>query len=372
VLSIGLGAWKEPDHGWIEGLAILLAVVIVVLVNSVNNYNQERAFRAQDATKKKPQCSVMRSGKVETINQEQLLVGDLVLLSAGAAIPADGIMVSVEGIKVNESQMTGENIDVVKKFEEPFLRAGTDIREGECMMLVTATGSNSVYGKILASLAEEPKPTPLQIKLENTAGLVGYIGGGVAILLFLALVIRFIVEKANGTQVRDADGELQDREYTELLDFFIIAVTIVVVAIPEGLPLAVTVSLAYSMKKMGQDNLLVKVLSACETMGNATAVCSDKTGTLTTNRMTVVSSYLGGRLFPAGSLPTREQLGHQFFDYLVGALVINSKAYCSTPDDRKDPLDWAWSEGNQTEVGLLCWMIGYKVDIPSERKVTNH
>lgn len=362
LVSLVLGAIEHPNSGWIEGLAIWVAVILVVAVGSFNNWSQEREFRALDESKKKSRCIVIRDGKQHDIEQEQVNVGDLVQLAAGAAIPCDGILVSVEPIKVNESQMTGESRDVVKDYNDPFLSAGTEIREGECIMLAVAVGSNSAYGRIMSSLAQEPEPTPLQEKLEKAASLIGYIGGAVAIALFIVLTIRKIVE------IYGEDGTGDDGELRDLLDYFIISVTVVVVAVPEGLPLAVTISLAYSMKKMRKDNNFVRVLSACETMGNATTICSDKTGTLTQNQMRVVECMLGGEY--SSSVPAASSIAPHMRKLLIGGLVINSKAYCEQEDmePTKDPELWPWKEGNQTEIGLLSWLVRYNIDINGERE----
>lgn len=155
--------------------------------------------------------------------------------------------------------MTGESIDIVKNFYDPFLSGGTEVREGQCTMLVTAVGARSAYGRILASLAHEPEQTPLQVKLEAVAKFVGMLGTIIAIALFIALMIRW--------------GINTSRKGTQVVDIFIVCVTIIVVAVPEGLPLAVTISLAYSMKAMQKDNIVVHKLAACETMGNATTIC---------------------------------------------------------------------------------------------------
>jgi len=360
VVSIIIGFIEEPESGWIEGLAILMAVVLVTLIGAVNNYKQELQFRKLDEGKKKPESQVVRFDKISVINSDDVLVGDLVMLSAGDFIPADGILVTNDSVKVNEAAMTGESDDIQKDFNDPFLKSGTELREGQCLMLVTAVGIKSSYGRIMDSLATKAENTPLQDKLEDVARLVGYIGGGVAVVLFLVLTIFWIVEIVNH------DLKVSEEAH-ELLDFFIIAVTIVVVAVPEGLPLAVTISLAYSMAKMQDDQNLVRVLSACETMGNATTICSDKTGTLTQGVMTVVKAFIGTRLHD--KMPPKQDISEPLRKLIIGSVVVNSKTYIEPEnmDNTVRPETWKW-KGDSTERSLMSWLIRHQIDIDGERE----
>ena len=184
--------------------------------------------------------------------------------------------------------------------------------------------------------------------------MIGYIGLICAVATFLALTLRFIVNVETGDTLTWSD------DWTDIIQFFIISVTIIVVAIPEGLPLAVTVSLAYSMAKMRQDQNLVKVLSACETMGNATAICSDKTGTLTQNKMTVVQTFVGGRYYHCQ--PERAEIPDSVHALLVDGVVCNSDRRV-TPENMNfevPPEDWRWEgDGGATESALLSWLSRY-------------
>ena len=361
VVSIGLGLADSLSHGWYEGAAIIFAVVLVVLVGSTNEWKQQKQLANLDRSEEADLITVIRAGKSQQIHPDDVLVGDVVLLSAGNFIPADGIIVADDSIKVNESRMTGESIDIPKDFYTPFLFGGTEVREGQATMLVTAVGMHSAYGRIMLSLAAEPEQTPLQIKLEKVAAFVGYMGTIVAVVLFIVLFGRWLHDSVIGHTVGSA-------ELNELLTIFVVSITIIVVAVPEGLPLAVTISLAYSMKKMYRDKIVVHKLSACETMGNATTICSDKTGTLTQNLMTVVQCYVGGTMY-ADAIPTKAELTPAIRKLLIEAVAINSKAWVS--DDEKDnsvpPERWAWKEGNQTEISLMSWLTRYDIDINLER-----
>ena len=203
--------------------------------------------------------------------------GDVLVLDTGDKVVADGYYIRGFDLIIDEASLTGEADPIKKNPDRPWIRSGTQVTEGSGAILVTAVGENSEWGKTLALIVGEVGDTPLQEKLTMLAGNIGKVGFFVAVLCFLALQISWMV-KYNGWSVP---------AMIDILHFFLFAVTIVVVAVPEGLPLAVTIALAYSMRKMMRDNNFVRVLAACETMGGATAICSDKTGTLTENRMTV-------------------------------------------------------------------------------------
>ena len=199
-------------------------------------------------------------------------------------------MIASQGLVIDEASLTGESDPIKKSAErDPWVRCGTQVSEGSGSMLVTAVGVHSEWGRTMALVVGESSDTPLQQALTVLAQAVGKVGLGVGVLCFVVLLIRWCVENRGFPLAQFSEGPLR---------FFIFSITIIVVAVPEGLPLAVTISLAYSMRKMMKDNNFVRVLAACETMGGATAICSDKTGTLTENRMTVVAAKLGGAAAP--------------------------------------------------------------------------
>lgn len=361
-VSVILGEIEDHEAGWYDGISIFSAVFLVVTIGATNSSLQEQAFAAMDKSGDVDHVTVIRGTEQMQVVPDDINVGDVVHLAAGSFIPADGVLLTHETIKVNESRMTGESTDVSKHFYSPFLFGGTEVREGQALMLVTAVGCRSVYGRILESLVEEDEETPLQQKLERAATIIGYIGLFVAIIMFIVYVIEWGVDVGrNG----DASGQL-----TTLLRYFIICITIVVVAVPEGLPLAVTVSLAYSMSRMKDDKIVVRKLAACETMGNCTAICSDKTGTLTQNLMKVVRCALGGVIYE-DRVPNSSEVSELLKTLLIEAVVVNSKAWVHAAqiDHSQPPETWPWSDGNQTEVSLLSWLVGhYKVGISEERE----
>jgi Ca2+-transporting ATPase len=312
VVSLALGIYQtvQPPVGeehearveWVEGVAIIIAILIVVVVGALNDYQKERQFVKLNKKKEERFVKVIRSGKAQEISVYDVLVGDLMLLEPGDLIPVDGIFIDGHNLTCDESSATGES-DLLRKAPadevyhamendlslrkmDPFILSGGKVTEGVGTFLVTSVGVNSSYGKTLMSLQDEGQTTPLQSKLNILAEYIAKLGLAAGLLLFVVLFIKF------SAQLHSIQGGSQAKGQ-QFLQIFIVAVTIVVVAVPEGLPLAVTLALAFATTRMMKDNNLVRVLRACETMGNATTICSDKTGTLTQNKMSVVAGTIG-------------------------------------------------------------------------------
>ena len=277
---------EERSTAWIDGTAILVAVAVVSLVQATSNLRQEEQFAAVNRIKNIYDVAVTRDGQVNQIKNYELVVGDIVSLQQGDCIPADGIVLTSEGLRVDQSTANGENEAVAKDTtKDPFLISNTHVVEGCGTFVVICVGLNSHHGKIFSLINTEPEPTPLQVKLEALAEKIGFMGMVVAALTFGALIIPWLYKQfKNGWKWSAC---------REPLGYFINAITIVACAVPEGLPLAVTISLAYSMRQMMKDNNFVRRLNACETMGSATVICADKTGTLTQNQMNVERIALG-------------------------------------------------------------------------------
>ncbi|KAF9879095.1 p-type calcium ATPase [Colletotrichum karsti] len=317
IVSFSLGLYQsfgpqhepnEPRVDWVEGVAIMVAIILVVFVGAINDWNMQRQFNNLNKKNDDRTVKVIRSGKSVEISVHELVVGDVMHLNTGDIVPVDAIFIDGHGVKCDESSATGES-DLLKKTAadevsealdkvahdgasqqkveklDPFIISGSKIQEGTGTCIVTAVGVNSSYGRITMSLRTEQEETPLQRKLNILADFIAKVGGAAALLLFVVLFIKFLVNLKNLGSA-DAKGQA-------FMKIFITCVTIVVVAVPEGLPLAVTLALSFATNRMMKDNNLVRVLKACETMGNATTVCSDKTGTLTQNKMTVVATTLG-------------------------------------------------------------------------------
>ena len=286
VVGIVMEGWPKGAH---DGLGIVASILLVVFVTATSDYRQSLQFKDLDKEKKKIAIQVTRNGYRQKMSIYDLLPGDIVHLAIGDQVPADGVFVSGFSVLIDESSLTGESEPVMVTAENPFLLSGTKVQDGSCKMMVTTVGMRTQWGKLMATLSEGgDDETPLQVKLNGVATIIGKVGLFFAIVTFAVLVQGLMSRKwQDGTYLRWSGDEA-----LEMLEFFAIAVTIVVVAVPEGLPLAVTLSLAFAMKKMMNDKALVRHLAACETMGSSTCICSDKTGTLTTNHMAVVKSCI--------------------------------------------------------------------------------
>ncbi|CAA2993514.1 calcium-transporting atpase 2, plasma membrane-type [Olea europaea subsp. europaea] len=286
IVGVATEGWPKGAH---DGLGIVASILLVVFVTAGSDYRQSLQFKDLDKEKKKISIQVTRNGYRQKMSIYELLPGDIVHLSIGDQVPADGLFLSGFSVLIDESSLTGESEPVMVGVESPFLLSGTKVQDGSCKMLVTTVGMKTQWGKLMATLSEGgDDETPLQVKLNGVATIIGKIGLFFAVVTFAVLVQKMIGRKWREGTTLSWSGD----DALHLLEYFAVAVTIVVVAVPEGLPLAVTLSLAFAMKKMMNDKALVRHLAACETMGSATTICSDKTGTLTTNHMTVVKSCI--------------------------------------------------------------------------------
>lgn len=327
VVSLAIGLYQtfgtqhsadNPPVEWVEGVAIIVAIVIVVMVGSLNDFQKERQFAKLNKKKQDRIVKVVRSGKTIEMSVFDVLVGDVLHLEPGDMIPVDGILIEGFNVKCDESQATGES-DVIRKRPadevyaaiengeslakmDPFIQSGARVMEGVGTFMATSVGIHSSYGKTLMALNDDPEMTPLQSKLNVIAEYIAKLGGAAGLLLFIVLFIEFLVKLKN-------QGNLTPTEKGQnFLEIFIVVVTIIVVAVPEGLPLAVTLALAFATTRMLKDNNLVRHLKACEVMGNASTICSDKTGTLTQNKMQVVAGTISTS-HRFGGAPARE--GHE-------------------------------------------------------------
>ncbi|GAA6058965.1 hypothetical protein JCM10212_001675 [Sporobolomyces blumeae] len=297
------GVCTLPQVDWVEGVAITIAILVVVLIGSLNDWQKERQFQKLNAQKEARNVKVLRGGAERLMSVYDVVVGDILYLEPGEIVPVDGIFLSGHNVRCDESGATGESdavrkapLDEIREGGEAykkvdcFLISGSKVIEGVGRYVVTSVGRNSFHGRIMMSLQGDAQDTPLQIKLNHLAELIAKLGSAAGLVLFVALMIRFFVGLST-----DPDRSANDKAQN-FIQVLIISVTVVVVAVPEGLPLAVTLALAFATRRMTKMNLLVRVLGACETMANATCVCTDKTGTLTTNKMTVVAGSIGVHL----------------------------------------------------------------------------
>ena len=353
VLQSALVAGYAPHY--IDGLAILGAVLIASLVTTLNEAQAAKQFETLSEVRDDVPVNALRDGNVGRVSIHDLVVGDVVSLSTGDRLPADGRLLSGVDLQIDQSTLTGESVPVDKGPGDLVLKGGTTITAGTGTMLVEAVGQNTEIGRLQATLTqEEEEPTPLQERLTKLADQVGLFGLLAAILTFGALTVSAAVRGEPPLALDFATAR-------QLLEFSIIAVTIVVVAVPEGLPLAVTISLAYSVRSMARDNNLVRKLASCETMGAATVVCSDKTGTLTKNRMSVIGGSLAGVEF--SEPPTTKALPADVVERIEAVAAINSTAFLEKTDDGR--VDYL---GNPTEAALLALIADWGDDWRKRRK----
>lgn len=378
VISLAVGipqSVRGTGVEWVEGAAIIAAIFVVVTVGAANDWQKEQQFAKLNKKKEGRYVKVIRSGKTAEVSTYDIIVGDVMCLEPGDMIPADGILIDGHGIKCDESSVTGESDllrktpgdkvyeAVVQKIDlkkmDPFIMSGSNVEEGTGTFLVTATGVHTAYGRTVMSLQDEGETTPLQVKLNVLADYIAKVGLSSGLILFVALFIKFLV------RIKEIEGGAEARGQA-FLRIFIVAVTIVVVAVPEGLPLAVTLALAFATTRMIKDNNLVRLLRACETMGNATTICSDKTGTLTQNKMSVVAATLdttsqfGGQpssdnatsASGSGTLSASEfisSLSPSTKHHLLQSIALNSTAFESDRDGV------ATFIGSKTETALLSF-----------------
>lgn len=380
---------------WIEGFAILLSVAIVVIVSVVNDMKKEKEFqRLNELAEQGKKITIIRDGHVsEDATIGSVLVGDVVILKSGMEIAGDGYVVEGFSLTIDESSMTGEtkpmNKDCIAKcldkkqnlikekgasklghhdVPSPIILAGTKVLNGSGTMIVINVGKNSAIGKIKDIIdSGEEELTPLQLKLEKIARDIGWFGLGSATIIFVALMLRFIIEnsvKNDPMYLREHVGWVNKpaiEHVADVLQYLLIAITVLVVAIPEGLPLAVTLSLAFSVNKMMEDNNLVRKLQACETMGGANIICSDKTGTLTRNEMYLTHFWNGKEkaIFDAErNLPTH------FDTYTTEEsrkIFLNTIILNSTDDPNQ-------KDGNPTEMAILKYLNLNKVNVLEYRE----
>ncbi|KAJ1429225.1 P-type ATPase [Sesbania bispinosa] len=355
-VSLALGIKTEGlDEGWYDGGSIAFAVFLVIVVTAVSDYRQSLQFQNLNAEKQNIQLEVIRGGRTIKISIFDIVVGDVIPLKIGDQVPADGVLITGHSLAIDESSMTGESKIVHKDHKAPFLMSGCKVADGVGVMLVTGVGINTEWGLLMASISEDTgEETPLQVRLNGVATFIGIVGLSVAVLVLAVLLGRYFsghTKDLYGNPEFVAGKTSISNAIDGVIKIFTIAVTIVVVAVPEGLPLAVTLTLAYSMRKMMADKALVRRLSACETMGSATTICSDKTGTLTLNQMTVVEAYVGRtKLNPPDD---SSKLHPEVLSLINEGIAQNTTGNVFVPKEGGE----AEVSGSPTEKAILSWAV---------------
>ena len=395
-------AQEEKDNmDWIDGTSIIIAVFVVVSVGSITNYKKEMKFHdLNDVQNEQTKYNAIRGGQPVQLTSDQILVGDLIKINYGDILPADMILVEGNGIKIDESSLTGESNAVTKKPYEKckeeyesgnnkpssmILLSGTDVIEGSGSAIAIAIGAHSQKGIIRGTIdnAQEDNKTPLENKLNDIADMIGYFGLGSAILTFIALSIQMLYRYLTKEEFSFPDL------IKKILTIIILCVSIIVVAIPEGLPLAVTLSLAFSIKKLMDNNNLVRKMHACETMGGANIICTDKTGTLTLNLMSVTNIITSDELIKVPTAVKVENLNlkkqqdmsgklrldhtelfqnEEYWDTIYSAIALNVDCTIkrlSQPDNNGDTE--SVDTKNKTDKGFIDFLLQYKSPVSAKR-----
>lgn len=354
-LSFGFGIKEEgPKEGWYDGGSIFIAVFLVVTVSAVTNFRQSRQFHELSKISNNILIDVVRNGRPQRISIFDIVVGDVVSLKIGDQIPADGLLLAGHSLQVDESSMTGESDHIeINRDVHPFLVSGAKVVDGYGIMLVISVGMNTSWGELMSSISHDNnEQTPLQVRLTKLTSAIGKVGSIVAFAVLVVLLVRYFTGNTvdeNGNRQYNGKKTKFDDIMNGVVHIISVAVTIIVVAIPEGLPLAVTLTLAYSMKRMMVDQAMVRRLSACETMGSATIICTDKTGTLTMNQMKVTEFRLGKEAI----IGDYSAISPNVVELLHQGVALNTTATVY----KADLLSKLEFTGNPTEKAILSWAV---------------
>ena len=348
VVSLGLAA----IHGeYIETIGIILAIVLATTIGFWFEMDAAKKFNVLTALGEESPVKVRRDGKVVEIARKDVVVGDVVIIEVGDEIPADGTLIESTDLQIDESSLTGEPIitkhadpeknDKEATYPSSKVLRSTMVMNGRGSFQVTEVGDATEIGKVSRASTEITSvKTPLNLQLDKLAKLISKFGIGISVAAFVIFLGRDIIV--------DADGIWHSTDYLKMaevvLKYFMMAVTLIVMAVPEGMPMAVTLSLALNMRRMLKNNNLVRKLHACETMGAVTVICTDKTGTLTQNKMQVA-----------------EMQQYDTDDALFrSSIALNTTAHLDAEGGK--------GIGNPTEIALLLWLEKAGVDYKELRK----
>ncbi|MFI3314110.1 MAG: calcium-translocating P-type ATPase, PMCA-type [Rikenellaceae bacterium] len=352
-LSVGVAIYQyatglEGSHVFLEPVGILLAIILATVVGFVFEQSANRKFEILNQVNDDSLIKVVRESNICEIAKKDVVVGDVILLGTGDEIPADALLLEAISLQVNESTLTGEPI--IKKscdqtqfskeatYPTNHIMRGTTIVDGHCIARVVSVGDSTEYGKVHeGSQIDNGVVTPLNIQLGKLASLITKVSYGIATLIIVGRLYIYL-HSFESFNIIEFGGFL--------LNTIMIAVTVIVVAVPEGLPMSVTLSLALSMKRMLSTNNLVRKMHACETMGATSVICTDKTGTLTQNQMRIYQTNFFG-------LESQELDNHELSKIIIEGIATNSTAHIDRSGDSVKVL------GNPTEGALLLWLDQY-------------
>ena len=335
------------ENEYAETIGIFFAIFLATGIGFYFEYDANKKFDLLNAVGEETPVTVIRNGKVKEIPRKEIVVGDIVILNTGDEIPADGTLVEAVSLQVNEANLTGElmvnkttdpeHFDDEATYPSNAVMRGTTVTDGHGTMKVDRVGDATEIGKVARQSTEQSdEKTPLNIQLEKLANLIGKVGFTIATLTFLIFTGKDLYAYFTANTVETWEQWLQVAQI--VLKYFMMAVTLIVVAVPEGLPMSVTLSLALNMRRMLKTNNLVRKMHACETMGAITVICTDKTGTLTQNLMQVHEA----------------QVDESNPELVTESIAVNSTAFLEEKAEGEKPS----GVGNPTEVALLLWLNG--------------
>ena len=333
------------ENEYAETIGIFFAIFLATGIGFYFEYDANKKFDLLNAVGEETPVTVIRNGKIREIPRKDIVVGDIVVLNTGEEIPADGTLLEAVSLQVNESSLTGElmvnkttdeaHFDDEATYPSNTVMRGTTVTDGHGIMKVERVGDATEIGKVARQATEQnQEQTPLNIQLTKLANLIGKAGFTIAALTFIIFTSKDLYHYLSLNEVNDWHQWMEIARI--VLKYFMMAVTLIVVAVPEGLPMSVTLSLSLNMRRMLKSNYLVRKLHACETMGAITVICTDKTGTLTQNLMQVYEAKLDE------SQP----------DLIAEGIATNSTAFLEEKGENEKPS----GVGNPTEIALLLWL----------------
>src|SRR5574344_515097 len=343
------------EQEYAETIGIFFAIFLATGIGFYFEYDANKKFDLLNALGEETPVTVIRDESIHEIPRKDVVVGDIVVLNTGEEIPADGILIDAVSLQVNESTLTGELMvnktineelfDEEATYSSNSVMRGTTITDGHGVMRVESIGDKTEIGKVARQATEiSEEETPLNKQLKKLANLIGKVGFTIAALTFILFTGKDLYHYFAENSTTDWLIVTQI-----VLKYFMMAVTLIVVAVPEGLPMSVTLSLALNMRRMLKTNNLLRSMHACETMGAINVICTDKTGTLTQNSMQVQYSRFNGN--------DDIKLGKDEVSLLIEeGISTNSTAYLETNGDDTHGL------GNPTEIALLLWLHRQKID----------
>ena len=344
------------ESEYAETIGIFFAIFLATGIGFYFEYDANKKFDLLNAVGEETPAMVIRNGKVHEIPKKDIVVGDVVILNTGDEIPADGVLLEAVSLQVNESSLTGElmvnkttdeaHFDEEATYPSNSVMRGTTVTDGHGVMCVERVGDATEIGKVARQATEQSQEqTPLNLQLTKLANLIGKVGFTIATLTFVIFTAKDLYVHLNNTTITDWHQWLEIARI--VLKYFMMAVTLIVVAVPEGLPMSVTLSLALNMRRMLKTNNLVRKMHACETMGAITVICTDKTGTLTQNLMQVYDA----------------KLDESQKNLIAEGIATNSTAFLEEKEGEGKPS----GVGNPTEVALLLWLNEQGMDYISLR-----